>query len=96
LAVCDFCTDRVYTNDISDEGKLTEIAEFEAPAGTGPRHLVFHPNGKYAYLFGELDSTVTVLSYNASTGKFTQKNKISTIPKDYHDFNGGAAIRITS
>jgi len=96
LAVCDLGTDRVYTYDVSDAGKLTEVAVFEAPAGTGPRHLVFHPNEKYAYLFGELASTVTVLSYDASTGKFTQENKISTIPEDYHDFNGGAAIRITS
>ncbi|AYW45717.1 lactonase family protein [Tetragenococcus koreensis] len=96
LVVCDLGTDRVYTYDVSEDGKLTEVSVFEAPAGTGPRHLVFHPNEKYAYLFGELDSTVTVLAYDATTGKFTQENKTSTIPEDYHDFNGGAAIRMTS
>lgn len=96
LAVCDLGTDCVYTYDVSADGKLTETAVFQAPAGTGPRHLVFHPNEKYAYLFGELDSTVTVLTYDAATGQFTRDNKLSTIPEDYHDFNGGAAIRITS
>ncbi|GMA47801.1 lactonase family protein [Tetragenococcus muriaticus] len=96
LAVCDLGTDRIYTYNVSDEGKLTEIAVFEAPAGTGPRHLTFHPNEKYAYLFGELDSTVTILSYDKASGQFNQIGKISTLPEDYHDFNGGAAIRITS
>lgn len=96
LIVCDLGTDRVYTYDVSDEGKLTEVATYLAPAGTGPRHLVFHPNTHYAYLFGELDSTVTVLSYEASTGTLTELQKLSTLPEDFEGFNGGAAIRISS
>lgn len=95
LAVCDLGTDRVYTYDVSTTGKLNQVAVYTAPAGTGPRHLVFHPNGHYAYLFGELDSTATVLSYNAADGNFSQVQKVSTLPADYHDFNGGAAIRIS-
>ena len=96
LVVCDLGTDRVYTYDVSKEGKLTAVAEFIAEPGTGPRHLVFHPtNQKIAYLFGELDSTVRVLQYDAAHGSFTEKQKISTLPEDFQGESGGAAIRIS-
>ena len=96
LVVCDLGTDRVYTYNVSAEGKLTEVATYEAAPGTGPRHLVFHPNDQVAYLFGELDSTVTVLAYDAATGSFTEKQKLSTLPTDFDGENGGAAVRISN
>lgn len=95
LAVCDLGTDRVYTYDVSDTGKLSEVAVYVAEDGTGPRHLVFHPNHQIAYLFGELDSTVTVLAYDKADGSFTQIQKISTLPAGFTGENGGAAIRIS-
>lgn len=96
LAVCDLGTDRVYTYDISEDGKLTEVAQYTAEPGTGPRHLVFHPNNHYAYLFGELDSTVTVLAYHSETGSFEHVQKISTLPDAFNGLNSGAAIRISA
>ena len=96
LVACDLGTDGVYTYDVSKEGTLTRVALFEAIPGTGPRHLVFHPNGNYAYLFGELANTLTVLAYNAETGSFHSLQTISTIPADFTEFSGGAAIRIST
>lgn len=95
LAVCDLGTDRIYTYDVSAQGKLTEVSQWIAPAGTGPRHLIFHPNGKIAYLFGELDSSVTVLSYDTTSASFTSLEKLPTIPEAFTHFNSGSAIRIT-
>ena len=96
LVVCDLGTDRVYSYDVTDNGEVEEVAVYVAEPGTGPRHLVFHPNKKIAYLFGELDSTVSVLSYDEADGSFTQKQKVSTLPKDFNGENGGAAIRISN
>ncbi|MGM9903227.1 6-phosphogluconolactonase [Enterococcus sp. 10A9_DIV0425] len=97
LVVCDLGTDRVYTYDVDDQGKLTKVAELSVEPGTGPRHLVFHPsNETVAYLFGELDSTVRVLSYDKESGQFKELQKISTLPEDYQGENGGAAIRISN
>lgn len=95
LAVCDLGTDRVYTYDVADNGKLTPVAIYVAEDGTGPRHLAFHPNHQIAYLFGELDSTVTVLAYQAADGTFSQLQKLSTLPADFTGENGGAAIRVS-
>lgn len=97
LAVCDLGTDRVYTYDISKDGRLTEVSVYVAEDSTGPRHLDFHPNDQYAYLFGELDSTVTVLAYEAATGTFTEKQKVSTLPEGFDvSKNAGAAVHVTS
>src|SRR5699024_186831 len=95
LAVCDLGTDRVYLYLVSKEGKLTETNVYKAPDATGPRHLVFHRNDQYAYLVGELDSSITVLAYDRATGTFKEKQKVFTIPEDFDDFNSGAAIRVT-
>lgn len=96
LAVCDLGTDRVYTYDISSNGHLHEVSVYKAEDSTGPRHLTFHPNSNYAYLLGELDSSITVLNYNQSSGQFSKIKKYKTIPEDFHDFNAGAAIRISN
>lgn len=96
MVACDLGTDKVYTYEVSDEGKLSEVAQLEVAPGTGPRHLVFHPSLDIAYLFGELSSDVLVLDYNTETGEFSVTQTISTIPNDHTSFNGGAAIRITS
>ena len=96
LVVCDLGTDRVYTYDVSEAGEVEEVAVYVAEPGTGPRHLVFHPNKMIAYLFGELDSSVTVLTYDEADGSFTQTQKVSTLPKDFDGENGGAAIRVSN
>lgn len=93
LVACDLGNDQVYTYDVDENGKLSECAVYHSEAGAGPRHIVFHPNHQLAYLFCELNSTIEVLSYD--NGTFKQIETISTLPNDYHDANGGAAIRIS-
>ncbi|KAA5546688.1 lactonase family protein [Adhaeribacter rhizoryzae] len=54
--------------------------DFTTKAGAGPRHLTFHPNGKFAFLIHELDNTISVLAYNSTNGSFTQTQSVSTLP----------------
>ncbi|MFI5693190.1 lactonase family protein [Kribbella sp. NPDC051586] len=61
LAV-DLGTDSIYTYTLAD-GKLALQHQAKVKTGAGPRHLVFHPSGNYAYVADELDSTVTVCGY---------------------------------
>jgi len=95
LMVCDLGTDGVYSYTVSDEGTLTEVSRYTAKPGTGPRHLVFHPNGKTVYLLGELSCEVEVLEYNEVDGSLRYQNRISMLPESHTDFNSGAAIRIS-
>lgn len=95
LMVCDLGTDGVYSYIVSDEGKLTESARYQAQPGTGPRHLVFHPNGHTVYLLGELSCEIEVLEYNAKDGSLSYRSRVAMIPEEHTTFNSGAAIRIS-
>ncbi len=46
--------------------------------GAGPRHLAFHPNGKFAYVLSEMASSVTAFAYKASNGSLSPLQTIST------------------
>ncbi len=94
LVSCDLGTDQVVTYSLSDEGKLTQLASYSSAPGAGPRHIVFHPTAKIAYLICELNSTIEVLIYDGC-GQFELMQTISTLPEDHTGFNGTAAIRIT-
>lgn len=95
VAVCDLGTDELYTYEVDETGKINEISRLKVKAGSGPRHLAFHPNGQKAYLFAELSSDIIVLDYDHESGEFTEVQTISTIPESHSDFNGGAALRVT-
>ncbi|WP_432948805.1 lactonase family protein [Kribbella sp. CA-253562] len=74
----DLGTDTVYTSTIAPPGKLTEVAQAKLKPGAGPRHLVFHPNGRYVYVANELDSTVVPCGY--SDGRLTPGTPLPTVP----------------
>ena len=61
--------------------------------GSGPRHLVFHPNGKYVYLMQELTATVTV--YKNSNGRLTEIQNHSAHPLTYKGPAGSADIHVS-
>ncbi len=60
--------------------------------GSGPRHFAFHPNGKVAYSINELKSTVAVFDWNAQKGVLTEKQTVSTLPKDFSGENSTAEV----
>ncbi|MFE0965184.1 lactonase family protein [Streptomyces fungicidicus] len=69
LAV-DLGTDTVYTYRLDEAaGTLTETARASTRPGAGPRHLTFHPGGRYAYLANEVDDTVAVCAYDPGSGR---------------------------
>jgi 6-phosphogluconolactonase len=61
-------------------------------AGSGPRHLAFSPNEKFAYVLSELKSTVTTMAYDSNGGSFKTLQTLSTLPKDFAGENSTAEI----
>ena len=92
LFVPDLGTDKVYiyTVDSGNSDPLTaaDPAFVKVKAGSGPRHFIFHPNGKYAYLIQEITGDVTVFDYK--DGKLTMKQTISLGSDEYKE-NGDSA-----
>lgn len=96
LAVMELGSDFLITYELIGDGHLTEVQRLKLRPGTGPRHLVFHPNQKYAYIMSELSSEVIVLAYHTQDGSFSILQKVSTIPDDFTENNQGSAIHISS
>lgn len=61
--------------------------------GGGPRHLSFHPNGKFAYLVEEMGGAVSAYKYE--DGKLTSIQRISTVPADFTGKKWAADIHIS-
>ena len=79
------------------KSRLTQRPEpaFRARPGAGPRHLVFHPEGRLAYLLNELNSTVTALAYDAAAGRFRELQTLPTLPAGYAEKNSGADLHVS-
>jgi len=61
----------------------------------GPRHFVFHPNGRIVYLLGELDGFVYVFDYDAVRGQLKQKQSLSALPADFQGKPSAADLHVT-
>ncbi len=85
----------IYRLDL-ENGKLTPNTQPWARVhpGAGPRHLDFHPNGKYAYVINELDSTFTAFRYDEGSGALTEIQTISTLPDDFEGNSHCADIHV--
>jgi 6-phosphogluconolactonase len=67
---------------------------FSTLPGAGPRHLVFHPEGKLLFLVNELNGTLTSCSYDPEQGTIKEINTQSTLEEDFTGYNKSAAVRI--
>ena len=95
--VCDLGIDKVMIYHFDAErGKIkpADPAFVSLKAGAGPRHMVFRPDGKFAYVVNELDSTVTAFSYDPITGKLTEVQTVPTLPAYYDGPNTTAEIDV--
>lgn len=95
LLVADLGIDRlmVYALD-RERGKLSEQVPggMTLPPGAGPRHLCFHPNGRWVYLINELDNTV--VAYDWACGALTALQTLSTLPEDFTGTSYCAEVRV--
>ncbi|MGN1400655.1 MAG: lactonase family protein [Bacillus sp. (in: firmicutes)] len=95
LIAVDLGTDQIVTYTISD-GHLEPAHSLTVKAGSGPRHLVFHPNGKYAYVMTELSNEVIFLAYDQKNGCFKEEQYVMAIPSDFTENSQGSAIHISN
>ena len=66
---------------------------YKLEPGSGPRHLTFHPNSKYAYLINELSGKVTVFNYAA--GNLEPVQYIAADNSEGEGRKGSADIHVT-
>lgn len=65
----------------------------EVKAGAGPRHLAFHPNGKFLYAVMELEGLV--VAYDYRNGTLKEKQIVPMVSSDFEGRIGAADIHVS-
>lgn len=95
--VCDLGIDKVmiFKFDAKHGKLIPNDPPFAAiKPGSGPRHLVFRSDGKFAYLVSEMASTITTFAYDAKNGSLKELQTISCLPRSFKGLNIAAEIGI--
>lgn len=98
VLVSDLGTDRIYVYRFDKTaGKLSpnDPPFYQAAPGVGPRHLAFHPNGRFAYSLGEESSTMDFLAWDGERGRFEKKQTLSTLPRGYEGTNYPSEVEVS-
>ncbi len=96
VMVPDLGTDQIviYKTDL-DAGRIEPHGAGRSPAGAGPRHMKFHPGGKFAYVLNELDLSVTGYTYDEKAGTLTEFQTTTTLPEAMREVpSSGSEIRV--
>jgi len=78
-------------------GKLApaEVPSVALPPGDGPRHLAFHPNGRWVYSIQEEGSTIMRFDFERATGRLTPRQTISALPPGFAGSNFCSEILVS-
>jgi 6-phosphogluconolactonase len=63
--------------------------------GAGPRHLAFHPDGRFVYLLNELDASIDVLAIDEQRGTLSPLQSVSLLTPGFVGEPWGAELRLT-
>lgn len=62
--------------------ELTDKGGFKLPPGSGPRHMKFGKDGKFAYILNELTTSISVFERNANSGELTIVETVRVLPEE--------------
>ena len=86
----------VYPFDERTGSLATVGTRVAAKPGAGPRHLAFHPNGRFLYVVNELDSTLAVYAYDGDRGSLDQLQVTAASPGGTVEGNHPADVHVAS
>lgn len=96
----DLGQDRIYAyrrNSATGQLSVSQVTNSALlPTGNGPRHFVFHPNGRWLYSIQEESSDIAFFHYDAATGSLTVQETVSTLPLEFADTSFASEILIAA
>ncbi len=85
---------KIYSfNHVTGKIKLKDILRCELESG--PKHMVFSKNGKFAYLTHENKNYVTVYAYDEKNVAFKKLQTISTLPEKCSVYNSAVTLKLS-
>jgi 6-phosphogluconolactonase len=92
----DLGADRVFVYRFdAQNGTLEPHGAAAIEPGSGPRHLAFHPSGRFAYVINELTSTITALGYDAAKGELRTLETVKALPEAFQGTSYTAEIEVS-
>jgi 6-phosphogluconolactonase len=83
LHVTDLGSDEIWTFAVNrDDPQLKLLHKTGVPAGSGPRHMAFTADQKFAYVSDELSHHVTAFEYDADKATFAVIQHVNAAPED--------------
>jgi 6-phosphogluconolactonase len=96
VLAADLGLDKIMLYSASDNALSPSKVPFvNTSAGTGPRHLTFHPDGRRIYVVNEIGNTVRHFDYDQQSGELIKRNAVSTLPDGHDGVTHTADIKIT-
>jgi 6-phosphogluconolactonase len=96
----DLGQDRIYVSAFDPvNGKLSPAPDasfVSVPPGDGPRHFIFHRNGRWLYSLQEEASTVTFFHFDPATGALRPQQTITTLPPGFKGTTFTSEILLSS
>jgi 6-phosphogluconolactonase len=85
----------VYKFNVKD-GSLTpnDPPFVTAAPGANPRHVAFHPNGRWLYVLTEAGSTIMLFNWDTKRGALSEVQTVSTLPKDFQGKSACAEMQV--
>jgi len=94
LYVCDLGSDCIWRHAL-DQGVVEAAKPIFQPAGSGPRHLIFHPEKPLAWVVCELTACILTFSWNPASGELGLRHTLRfEKPEGFGDCGAGAAIHL--
>lgn len=83
---CDLGADKVWVYQFMEsEGALVGASNskrhLQLAKGCGPRHLDYHPNGKWVYVLCELSGEILTCTWDDTEGELKQSSSVSALPE---------------
>ncbi|GAO43628.1 lactonase family protein [Flavihumibacter petaseus] len=98
VLVCDLGLDKIFTYKFNSEADQTALSAANPPfaataPGDGPRHIAFHPNGRWFFEMGEMSGKVS--SWQYKKGKMTMLQSVDAHTPQYSGDRGSADIHVS-
>jgi 6-phosphogluconolactonase (cycloisomerase 2 family) len=94
----DLGLDRIYVWKFDERAGVlipNEPPAVSLPPGDGPRHFFFHPNGRWCYSLQEEGSNIVLFDYDATKGRLTSRQTLSSLPPGFAGSNFCSEILVS-
>jgi 6-phosphogluconolactonase len=96
VLAADLGNDGILVYRFDDRSMSSTGTRVATKPGAGPRHLAFHPNGRFLYVINELDSTLGVYAYDAERGSLAEVQVTPASPNGTAAANHPADVHVAT